>query len=166
MRKSLLLYLFVFTALLAVYIYVSGQSMLKSKEEKIEQLQEDLALAEQKVESLSSDAEGQQESFSLVTNEEALSYLENRGLDPSDVIEKVESELISRNKADADNDLVPYEGMDGHFRINKIKLLNQKWILASFTDGTYWGDLFLTYEIGEDGNLEITTKEALLYTPN
>ncbi|SDL15295.1 hypothetical protein SAMN04488034_102448 [Salinimicrobium catena] len=166
MRKSLLLYLFVFTALLAVYIYVSGQSMLKSKEEKIEQLQEDLILAEQKVESLSSDAQGQQEAFSLVTNEEALSYLENRGLDPSEVIEKVESELISRNKADADNDLVPYEGMDGHFRINKIKLLNQKWILASFTDGTYWGDLFLTYEIGEDRNLEITTQEALLYTPN
>jgi hypothetical protein len=166
MRKSLLLYLFVFTALLAVYIYISGQSMLKSKEEKIEHLQEDLLLSEKRTDSLSSEAQGQQESFSLATNEEAMSYLENRGMDPSEVIEKVESELISRNKADADNDLVPYEGMEGHFRINKIKLLNHKWILASFTDGTYWGDLFLTYEIGEDGNLEITTKEALLYTPN
>ncbi len=166
MRKSLLLYLFVFTALLAVFVYVSGQSMIRSKDEKIEQLQEDLVLAEKRLDSLSSEAQGQQESFSLTTNEEALSYLENRGLEPSEVIEKVESELISRNKADADNDLVPYEGMDGHFRINKIRLLNHKWVLASFTDGTYWGDLFLTYEIGEDGDLEITTKEALLYTPN
>lgn len=166
MRKSFLLYLFVFTALLAVFVYVSGQSMIKSKDEKIEHLREDLALVEKRVDSLTSEAQGQQESFSLVTNEEALSYLENRGLDPSEVIEKVESELINRNKADADNDLVPYEGMDGHFRINKIRLLNHKWILASFTDGTYWGDLFLTYEIGEGGNLEITTKEALLYTPN
>jgi len=74
--------------------------------------------------------------------------------------------LINRNRADADNDLVPYEGMNGHFRINKIKLLNHKWILASFTDGKYWGDLFLIYEIGEDGKISVTTKEALLYTPN
>lgn len=165
MRKSFLLYLFVFTALLAVYMYVSGQSMLSSKEEKINNLQEELSLAEKKNDSLYSEMRGQQ-SFSLEANEEALSYLENRGLDPSEVIAKVENELINRNRADADNDLVPYEGMNGHFRINKIKLLNHKWILASFTDGKYWGDLFLTYEIGEDGKLSVTTKEALLYTPN
>ncbi len=165
MRKSFLLYLFVFTALLAVFIYVSGQSMIKSKEEKIEDLQENLSMTERKNDSLFSEVRAQ-ESFTLAANEEALSYLENRGLDPSEVIEKVEAELINRNKADADNDLVPYEGMDGFFRINKIRLLNHKWILASFTDGKYWGDLFLTYEIGEDGKLSVTTKEALLYPPN
>lgn len=164
MRKSFLLYLFVFTALLAVFMYVSGQSMLRSKEEKINNIEEELSLATKKNDSLFSEISGQQ-SFSLEANEEALSYLENRGLNPSEVIAKVENELISRNRADADNDLVPYEGMNGHFRINKIKLLNHKWILASFTDGKYWGDLFLTYEIGEDGKLSVTTKEALLYTP-
>ena len=165
MRKSFLLYLFVFTALLAVFIYVSGQSMIKSKDEKIDDLQEDLSISEMKNDSLFSEVRAQQ-SFTLTGNEEALSYLENRGLDPSEVIEKVEAELINRNRADADNDLVPYEGMEGFFRINKVKLLNHKWILASFTDGKYWGDLFLTYEIEEDGSLSITTKEALLYPPN
>ena len=165
MRKSLLLYLFVFAALLAVYFYVSGLNIVESRDEKIGKLETDLAQAERKLDSLASENISS-ESFSLVSNEEALSYLENRGFDPSEVIQKVQDELISRNSADADNDLVPFEGMEGFFRINKVKLLNHKWAMATFTDGSYWGDLFLTYELDDEGNLELTTQQAVLYPRN
>ena len=165
MRKSLLLYLFVFAALLAVYFYVSGLNIVESRDEKIGKLETDLVQAERKLDSLASENISS-ESFSLVSNEEALSYLENRGFDPSEVIQKVQDELISRNSADADNDLVPFEGMEGFFRINKVKLLNHKWAMATFTDGSYWGDLFLTYELDDEGNLELTTQQAVLYPRN
>lgn len=165
MRKSLLLYLFVFAALLAVYFYVSGLNIVESRDEKIEKLETDLAQAERRLDSLASESISS-ESFSLTSNEEALSYLENRGFDPSEVIQKVQDELISRNSADADNDLVPFEGMEGFFRINKVKLLNHKWAMATFTDGSYWGDLFLTYELDDAGNLELTTQQAVLYPRN
>lgn len=165
MRKSLLLYLFVFAALLAVYFYVSGLNIVESQDEKIEKLETDLAQAERRLDSLASESISS-ESFSLTSNEEALSYLENRGFDPSEVIQKVQDELISRNSADADNDLVPFEGMEGFFRINKVKLLNHKWAMATFTDGSYWGDLFLTYELDDAGNLELTTQQAVLYPRN
>ena len=165
MRKSLLLYLFVFAALLAVYFYVSGLNIVESKDEKIEKLEADLELAESKSDSLATESISS-ESFSLISNEEALTYLENRGFDPTEVIQKVQDELISRNTADADNDLVPFEGMEGFFRINKVKLLNHKWAMATFTDGSSWGDLFLTYELDDSGNLEITTEKAVLYSRN
>ncbi len=165
MRKSFLLYLFVFSLLMAVVIYANGKRIADSKDEKIQALEEQLASLESELQVITSERDADR-SFSLVANEEALSYLENRGFNPSEVIEKVESELINRNKADDDNDLVPFEGMEGHFRINKIKLLNHKWLLASFSDGAYWGDLFLTYDFDEEGNLEISTEKGLLYPRN
>lgn len=167
MRKSILLYLFVFAALLAVFFYASGLKMIDSKDSEIETLKtqlEKLKLATETSSVENSSAESSsEETFSLTSNEEALTYLENRGFDPSEIAARVEEELISRNKADADNDLVPYEGMEGPFRINKVKLLNHKWAIASFTDGTYWGELLITFEIEENGSLDLTTEKAVLY---
>ena len=36
------------------------------------------------------------------------------------------------------------------FLINKIRILNEKWVICEFTDGKVWGDLLLQYHI--DGN--------------
>lgn len=163
MRKSFLLYLFVFTALLAVFMYVTGKKMLESKDQKIEILQEELNQVKNQSDSLSTQIASSADSFTLKSNEEALTYLENRGFSTSVIAEKVESHLINSNKANEDNAFVPYEGMDGFFRINKVQLVNHKWILASFTDGTYWGELFLTYEIDDDGNIEVSSEKALIY---
>lgn len=158
------MYLFVFTALLAIFFYVNGNKIVDSKEQEIELLKSQLEEAKLNSEPSSSEASGD-DTFSLIHNEEALTYLENRGFEPSEIIAKVEEELISRNTADADNELIPYEGMAGHFRINKVKLLNHKWAIASFTDGSYWGDLFVSYEIDDDGNIDVATEKAVLY-PN
>lgn len=159
------MYLFVFTALVAIFFYVNGNKIVDSKEREIAVLQAQLEEAKYNSESFSSEAP-QNDTFALVTNEEALSYLENRGFDPSEVIAGVEDELVSRNSAEADNKLIPYEGMAGHFRINKVKLLNHKWAIASFTDGTYWGDLFISYELDDDGSIDLKTEKAVLYPSN
>ena len=159
------MYLFVFTALAATFFYVNGNKIVDSKDREIEELQAQLEEATYDAGSVSSQ-EPQDDSFALVTNEEALSYLEHRGFDPSEIIARVEDELISRNSAEADNNLIPYEGMAGHFRINKVKLLNHKWAIASFTDGTYWGDLFISYELDDDGNVDLATEKAVLYPTN
>ncbi|MCX2836997.1 hypothetical protein OQ279_02430 [Salinimicrobium sp. MT39] len=165
MRKSFLMYLFVFTALLAVVFYMNGSKVLASKEKEIEYLKKELEEQRANAQPVAENA-SQEKSFSLASNEEALSYLEDRGLDPADVMNKVEEALVSRNAVDADNDLIPYEGMNGPFRINKVKLLNHKWAIASFTDGLYWGDLFVSFEIDDNGTVEIFTEKALLYPRN
>ncbi|MGB7842098.1 MAG: hypothetical protein WBL21_04865 [Salinimicrobium sp.] len=164
MRRSLFLYLFVFTALLAVFIYVSGHKMIEAKDSKIEALEAKLQQAQRTSDSLYTEASGK--SFDLSSNEEALTYLENRGFDASEVAQQVEDAIISRNRANEDNELVPYEGMQGVFRINKVKLVNHKWALASFTDGVYWGDLFVSYDIDDSGNITFNSEKAVLYPRN
>jgi hypothetical protein len=159
------MYLFVFAVLLAVVFYVNGSKVLESKEREINSLREQLEEQEANMGYMTANPLPD-DTFSLTSNEEALSYLENRGFDPSEVAARVEEEIISRNKADADNDLVPYEGMEGPFRVNKIKLLNHKWAIASFTDGTYWGELLISFELDEAGNPELNTEKAVLYPRN
>jgi hypothetical protein len=165
MRKSFLMYLFVFTALLAVVFYMNGSKVLASKEKEIEYLKKELEEQRANAQPVTENA-AQETSFSLASNEEALSYLEDRGFDPAEVMKKVEEALVSRNAVDADNDLIPYEGMNGPFRINKVKLLNHKWAIASFTDGLYWGDLFVIFEIDDSGSIEIFSEKAVLYPQN
>lgn len=162
MRKSFLMYLLVFTILLAVIFYANGSKVVASKDKEIESLREQLQ--EQNLDQeTTAEVVLQEDTFSLVSNEEALSYLENRGFDPAEIITKVEEALISRNNAGEDNELIPFEGMNGPFRINKVKLLNHKWAIASFTDGSYWGDLLVSFEIDDAGEIEIFSEKALLY---
>jgi len=53
--------------------------------------------------------------------------------------------------------------MEGDFKINKIKVLNHKWIIADFSDGEFWGEIFLTYEITEDRQVKFNLVESFLY---
>ncbi len=60
--------------------------------------------------------------------------------------------------------LVPYASMtDNKMAIDQIKLLNHKWIIASFTDGTYWGEMLLSYEIGDRKELRFKVLASALY---
>lgn len=162
MRRSIFLYLFVFAALLAIFAYVNGRRMLEGKNDEIEVATSKLAKSKKKIDSLES-VNSSLNYFTLNSNEEALSYFEEQGLNASEVAQQIENQIISQNKVDADNALVPYEGMEGKMRVNRIKILNHKWILADFTDGTYWGELFITYYIDENNNLILETENSLLY---
>lgn len=163
MRKNIYLYLFVFAGLFAVYFYSTGVRMLESKEKEIEALENEL---EKERNNSSVSEEKTDDTFSLIANEEALSYLEQRQFDPQAVIVKVEDALISENAPATDNKYVPYEGMNGPFRINKVKLLNHKWGIASFTDGVFWGEILISFDLNDDGQLDIQTEKAVLYSKN
>ena len=54
---------------------------------------------------------------------------------------------------------------EGKILINKVRLLNHKWIIADFTDGTFWGQMFLTYEIVDKKELKFNRVEYFLYPP-
>lgn len=161
MGKRILIYLFIFALLSVLFIYVNDKRILDDKEEKIEFLQQEVAEAKKQSDSLVS-LEGN-DYFNLSKNEEAITYFENRSIDTEELIANIEDAIISQNKAQEDNPLVPYAGMEGNMRINRIKILNHKWIIADFTDGTYWGEVFLSYEVGEDGNISFNSEKSFLY---
>lgn len=165
MRSRIFLYLFIFTLMFTVFIYVNDKKILDSKDATIESLEEKLEEFRFTNQDLS-EINNNLSYFSLENNEEALSYFENRGIDPVAIESTIKNAIISRNRANEDNELIPFAGMDGVMRINKLKVLNHKWILADFTDGTYWGELFITYEIDENNNLQLNTEKSFLYPVN
>ena len=162
MRSKIISYLLIFMFLFTIFIYVNDKKILDAKEEKIEKFQDRLAELELENEQLKSDNLNLNY-FSLSENEEAISYFENSGIDSKQLAQAIEDEIIGRNKATQDNDLIPFAGMDGTMRINKVKILNHKWIIADFTDGTYWGEILISYELDKDKNLILNTEKSFLY---
>lgn len=165
MRKNLLLYLFIFSLLFTIFIYVNDKKILDSRDADIQDLKGEVERLEFENDSLARLNEDTGY-FSLLDNGDAMSYFEKRGIEAVDVAEALENELMSHNKIDTDNSYVPFAGMEGDMRINKIKILNHKWIIADFTDGKYWGEVFFTYEIDENGKLELNTEKSFLYPVN
>ncbi len=100
--------------------------------------------------------------FSLENNDDALAYFDHLMLEnPSGYIA---DKLLETNEQKGDNPLVPYEGMQNDFKINKIKVLNHKWILTDFSDGKYWGELLIKYDLKDDLGVDFTLVDHLLYT--
>ncbi|MUP45838.1 hypothetical protein E0K83_08770 [Gramella sp. BOM4] len=160
MKSKILMYLFIFTLLFTIFIYVNDKRILDSKENQIQQLQAELEKVE---EPALQSSENDLSYFGFANNEDAITYFENRDIDTENLEAEIEDAIISKNKAGEDNPLVPHAGMEGDMRINRIRVLNHKWIIADFTDGTYWGEVFLSYEIGENGEISFTPEKSFLY---
>lgn len=162
MGNKILMYLFIFTLLFCIFIYVNDKRILDSKQERIENLQEKLEQVEADAEN-SMNSTNSEDYFSLKNNEDAITYFENKGIDYDNLILRIEDAIISKNKAGEDNPLIPVDGMEGDMRINKIKVLNHKWVIADFTDGTYWGEVFLSYDVTKDGDIQFFTEKSFIY---
>lgn len=161
MKSRIFIYLFIFAALLALYLFVSSNTMLENKDLKIQNQESEVSVLQDSVQKLQLQVFDMQY-FSLQNNDDALSYYDHLGLEnPSRYIS---DKLLETNEQKGDNPLVPYEGMESDFKINKIKILNHQWIIADFSDGKYWGELFLKYELRDDMGVNFTMMDHLLYT--
>lgn len=161
MKKNIFLYLFVFAALTALYLAVSSNNLLKSNEKRLVRAKETEEKLLDSVQNLNLKVLDLQY-FALENNDDALAYYDNLPIeDPSLYIS---DKLLETNEQKGDNPLVPYEGDDNPFKINRIKLLNHKWIIADFSNGRYWGEVLIRYELMEDTSVDFTLVDHLLYT--
>ena len=161
MKSRIFIYLFIFAALLALYLFVSSNTMLENKDLKIQNLESEVSVLQDSVQKLQLQVFDMQY-FSLQNNDDALAYYDHLGLDnPSGYIS---DKLLETNEQKGDNPLVPYEGMESDFKINKIKILNHQWIIADFSDGKFWGELLLKYELKDNMSVDFTMMDHLLYT--
>ena len=90
--------------------------------------------------------------FSLETNELSQQYFEDlKIVNPSQIVINALMETNIKEK----NPYIKSES-NGRFLINKIRILNEKWVICEFSDGELWGDLLLEYHI--DSNQKPTFK--------
>ncbi len=161
MKNKIFLYLFVFAALIGLYLFVSSGKMAKTLDEKIQKKETEIVSLKDSVQKVQLSLLDMQY-FSLENNDDALAYYEHLNLEnPSRYIA---DKLLETNESKGDNPLIPYAGMESDFKINKIKLLNHKWIIADFSDGKYWGELLIKYELKDDMGVDFTLMDNLLYT--
>ncbi len=161
MKSKIFLYLFVFAALIVLYQFVSVNNLQKTLNSDIDGLRKEVAdlkdsLQQSQLRILDI------QYFSLENNDDALAYYEH--LDLKDPVRYIEDKLLETNEQKGNNPLVPYDGMESDFKINKIKILNHKWLLADFSDGKYWGDLVIKYELKDNLAVDFTLVDHLLYT--
>lgn len=164
MKKSLFMYLFFFALLLALFMFFNQKRAVESQQAKIDQLESALTKANDSIISL---AEANQELnyFTLLGNDNAMTYFEQKGFEAQEIENYVRESIYAYNGEIAGNPLIPYEGMEGGtMRINSLKFLNHRWLVADFTDGKYWGEMILEYFIEPDNEITFNTLGSLLYT--
>lgn len=161
MKSKIFLYLFIFMSLICLYLFVSSGNMAEANNAKIERLGNEIEKLQDSVQKSNLKVMDMQY-FSLENNDDALAYYDHLKL--TNPAGYVADKLLETNEQKGDNPLIPYEGMQNDFKINKIKVLNHKWILTDFSDGKYWGELLIKYELKDDLGVDFTLVDHLLYT--
>lgn len=162
MKNKIFLYLFIFAALFILFQFMNAKKAKESYDTKIETLKTKITTKEATIDSLIN-ANMDLTYFSLDSNEDAVSYFEEMGYDANKLALTISDQIVGQNKAGEDNPIIPFVGMEGNMNINKVRLLNHKWIIADFTDGVYWGELFILYEVKEGGVIDFEVEKSFLY---
>jgi len=162
MKKNIFIYLFVFTALILVFQLVNSNKILNRLEGKLSTISQFNKQLKDSIYNVQLQLDASTD-FVLEGNEYALRYFEP--LPMENIQGRVMDALYETNLLKEKNMLIPYAVMDRTFLINKVKVLNHRWIIADFSDGTHWGELFLTYEINKSGGVSFELKEHFIY-PN
>lgn len=166
MKQKIFMYLFIFSLLLVLFQYVSAKRIFKDQDIKLTNYRAKLEVFKDSISNLNTKIANESH-FNLERNEDAISYFEKEGFDVSRLIPFIKDELYTLNTKKGEHPIVPYASSDGRkMLINTVKLLNHKWIIADFSDGEYWGEIFLTYEITKDKHLKFNLVESFLYPFN
>ena len=166
MKQKILIYLCVFSVLLVLFQYVNSKQLLEDKDNRIATFQEKITTYKDSLADLQNENLNLSH-FNLERNEDALSYFENKGFDVAALIPSIKDQLYESNEVKGEHPLVPYAASEGRrMLINTVKLLNHKWIIADFTDGQIWGEVFLTYQVSEDQKVTFQVVESFLYPLN
>lgn len=159
--KQTFLYLFIFSLLVNIFLYVNSNRILDAKNV-------DLAHAQEKNQILKDSIAKQVieiEAFNLAYDVEAqrelnMEYVEIPALEIAirDAIIKKNDETVKGNP------LVVYHPINGEKSIiTKVKILNHRWIIADFYAGQVRGSVLLKYFINDDKTFDFEVINSVLY---
>ncbi|KDN55921.1 hypothetical protein [Flavobacterium seoulense] len=164
MKKSFLLYAFILLILINVFTYSFLNSEVKFEQNRYEKTTKKLRDSLNSVTAKLNDANY----FSLEKNENAQNYFDsavaNKTIAYEKLIPVITEKLMDLNSNPKGN---PYVGQDqigaNKFVINKVKVLNHRWIIADYSDGKMWGEVLLKYFVNEDESISFEVMQSLLY---
>ena len=164
MKQSFLLYLTILAVLASIFTYMFLSKQVEFEQNRYEKttkkLRDSIALVSNQL----ADANY----FSLANNENAQNYFDSSSSDKIIQYEKlipvVTEKLLDYNSNPKGN---PFTGQDqigvNKFIINKVRILNHRWIIADFSDGEIWGEVVLKYFVNTDETISFEVNQSLLY---
>lgn len=157
MKRSFFLYLFILAVLINVFTYAfftrQHEAYEKEHTAKFKKANDSIIVLYNKL----VDAEY----FSIEGNQNAQDYLQT---DINQLVQVITNEVMSLNDDPKGNRLIPYDKInDQKFIVNKVKVLNHRWIICDFSDGQVWGELLLKYFVEADGKITFERIDAQLY---
>lgn len=165
MKNKIVLYLLLFSVLIILFMYVNQKRIYEKQETIIENLTEKNTSLEKIKDSLDNQISDLQY-FTFLGNENAMTYYENQGFEANAIQNVVFENIYAQNTLKEGHPLIPFVGMEGVMKINKVKFLNHRWVIADFTDGRYWGEMILEYDLDKNKDLTLKTLSSLLYPFN
>ncbi|TDE28858.1 hypothetical protein E0I61_10735 [Flavobacterium ranwuense] len=164
MKQSLFLYLTILAVLSSIFTYMFLSKQVAFEQTRYEKTTKKLRDSLSLVSNQLADANY----FSLVKNENAQNYFDSGSSEKMIQYEKlipvVTEKLLDYNSNPKGN---PYTGQDqigtNKFIINKVRILNHRWIIADFSDGEIWGEVLLKYFVNADDSISFEVNQSLLY---
>ncbi len=158
MKKQLFLYLFIVSALINVFTYMYYSKKDATIEKRFEDKNKRMKDSISQFENVLYDANY----FSLENNQNAQEYFSN--YDVTKLLPQIKDALLAYNDAPEGNKYVDQPKMgEQKFIINKIKVLNHRWIIADYSNGTLWGDVLIKYFVKDDNSITFETVDNFLY---
>ena len=168
MKQSLFLYLFIIAAVMNVFTYRYFTLKEKSEQKTTAVVNDNPIKTSKAIEdSIASLSDKLYDAnvFSLENNDRAQNYLtENNVKDINAFAEKVKQALLSYNDSPQGNKYTDQAKMgEQKFIINKVKLLNHRWIIANYSNGKLWGEVLLKYFVDDKGVISFEVMNSYLY---
>jgi hypothetical protein len=164
LKNRIFMYLFFFALLFVIFQYMNEKTIFESQEKKITSLTEKKMIGLDSIAGLN-DRIVDLNYFTLQGNESAMIYFEKLGLDPLKVEQQVSDVIYDRISENGGNSLIPFAGTNGTMKINKLKFLNHRWLIADFSDGSSWGEMIVEYFFDDKMELQFSVIGSVLY-PN
>lgn len=157
--NKILIYLFGFSILIMIFFTInyskisnSSNSNSKILNKKIDSLQKRYELLDKKFRD--------EIYFSLDDNQEALRYFNDFDIDSLSLY--IKDQLYEKNFIKNSDFFVPVSNADNKYLINKIKILNHKWIIADFSNGSRWGEMWIEFYFNKN-KIVFNVKDYFLY---
>lgn len=157
------IYLLAIAVLYIIFQQVNGNKKIKTDQATIEKLQSRIETKSALTDSLENEVI-ELGYFDLQYDEYAREYIEDIGLTVNTVESLILDTLIEANSSEKDNPYIPLAGLEGTTKVDRVKLLNHKWAIADFTDGTYWGQVLFLYQVDKNKNVNLEVITSHLYS--
>lgn len=158
MRNKIIQYLLIFISLIALYLFVSDMNKSEAFAASQERMTKRVETLKDSINQLVVE-QTDNAYFSLAVNRDAQQA--HPDFSPGELQDILEDHILSTNDNPKGNPLLTSLGSD--WIINKIHVVNHKWILADFTNGTQWGDALILYQINTNGKPRLRLLNHVMY---